>query len=103
MAPPHLPLNALRAFEATTRLGSMSAAAGELGVTHGAISRHIRGLEARFGLLLLRRLAKSVEPTPAGAQLAASLGEAFEAMHLGVSRLAPGPLTLSCSATIMMY
>ena len=103
MAPPHLPLNALRAFETTARLGSMSAAAGELGVTHGAISRHIRGLEARFGLLLLRRLAKSVEPTPAGAQLAADLGEAFELMHLGVSRLTPGPLTLSCSATIMMY
>ena len=103
MAPPRLPLNALRAFETTTRLGSMSAAARELGVTHGAISRHIRELEADYGLPLLRRLPKSVEPTPAGAQLATTLGEAFQLMHLGVSRLAPGPLTLSCSATIMMY
>lgn len=103
MAPPRLPLNALRAFETAARLRSMSAAAVELGVTHGAISRHIRGLEAEFGLPLLHRLSKSVEPTPAGANLAASLGEAFELMHLGVSRLAPAPLTLSCSATIMMY
>lgn len=81
----------------------MSAAAGELGVTHGAVSRHVRGLEAQFDLPLLRRLAKSVEPTLAGAQLAASLGEAFGLMYLSVSRLAPSPLTLSCSATIMMY
>ena len=103
MALPRLPLNALRAFEATARLRSMSAAASELGVTHGAVSRHIRMLESQYGLALLRRLAKSVEPTPAGAQLAAKLGEAFEMMHLGVSQLAPGPLTLSCSATIMMY
>lgn len=103
MAPPRLPLNALRAFETTVRLGSMSAAASELGVTHGAVSRHVQALEARFGAPLLRRLAKSVEPTPAAAQLASSLGEAFALMHLGVARLAPGPLTLSCSATIMNY
>lgn len=102
MAPPRLPLNALRAFEAVARLGSMTAAAGELGVTHGAVSRHVRELEAQFGLSLLRRLPKSVVPTPAGAQLAANLGEAFDLMRLGVSRLAPSPLTLSCSATIAM-
>lgn len=98
-----LPLNALRAFETTVRLGSMSAAAKDLGVTHGAVSRHIQALEAQFGIPLLRRLAKSVEPTPVGAQLATSLSEAFGLMQLEVSRLVPGPLTLSCSATIMMY
>ena len=78
MAPPRLPLNGLRAFETASRLRSMSAAATELGVTHGAVSRHVRGLEAEFGVPLLRRLPKSVEPTPSGAQLAATLGEAFE-------------------------
>jgi LysR family glycine cleavage system transcriptional activator len=40
-----LSLNALRAFEATARLHSFSAAADELSVTHGAVSRHIRMLE----------------------------------------------------------
>jgi DNA-binding transcriptional LysR family regulator len=99
---PRLPLNALRAFETTVRLGSMSAAAAELGVTHGAVSRHIRELEAQFGLPLLLRLPKSVAPTPAGSQLAINLGQAFGLMHQGVARLAPGPLTLSCSATIAM-
>ena len=33
------PLSALRAFEATARLGSVTAAADELSVTHGAVSR----------------------------------------------------------------
>ncbi|HZN98920.1 MAG TPA: LysR substrate-binding domain-containing protein [Gemmatimonadales bacterium] len=99
---PRLPLNALRAFETTVRLSSMSAAAAELGVTHGAVSRHIRELEDQFGLPLLLRLPKSVTPTPAGSQLAVNLRQAFELMHAGVARLAPGPLTLSCSATIAM-
>ena len=99
---PRLRLNALRAFETTVRLGSMSAAATELGVTHGAVSRHVRELEAQFGVPLLVRLPKSVAPTPAGSQLAVNLAQAFELMHQGVSRLAPGPLTLSCSATIAM-
>ena len=63
---PRLPLNALRAFETTVRLGSMSAAAVELGVTHGAVSRHIRELEDQFALPLLLRLPKSVVPTAGG-------------------------------------
>ncbi len=103
MASPRLPLNALRAFEATARLNSMSAAAAELGVTHGAISRHVRSLEAEFGVPLLKSLPKSVEPTQQGGQLAATLGDAFARMQQGVAALAPLPLTLSCSATISMH
>lgn len=98
-----LPLNALRAFEAASRLGSMTAAATELGVTHGAVSRHVRALEEQHGVSLLRRMPHAVAVTGEGAQLAADLAEAFRLIHLGVSRLRPGPLTLSCSATIMMY
>ncbi|MGY2050651.1 LysR substrate-binding domain-containing protein [Methylobacterium sp. JK268] len=98
-----LPLNALRAFDVTARLGSMSAAAAELGVTHGAVSRHVRALEAQFGLPLLERLPRAVTLTQEGAQLAASLGEAFDQIQLAISRVQPGPLTLSCSATVMMY
>lgn len=103
MAAPRLPLNALRAFEASARLSSMSAAAAELGVTHGAISRHVRGLEEEFGVPLLKRLSKSVEPTAQGGQLAATLRDAFARMQQGVAAMAPLPLTLSCSATISMH
>jgi DNA-binding transcriptional LysR family regulator len=81
----------------------MTAAANELGVTHGAVSHHIKALEAQFGVTLLRRLPHAVATTTEGTQLAASLADAFKLIHLGVSRLQPGPLMLSCSATIMMY
>lgn len=100
---PYLPLNALRALEACVRLGSMTAAAGELGVTPGAVSRHIVALEERYGVPLLQRLPRAVTATREGSQLAADLSEAFDRMRLAVSRLQPGPLTLSCSATIMMH
>ncbi|MGH6907282.1 MAG: LysR family transcriptional regulator, partial [Aestuariivirga sp.] len=38
-------LNALKAFEAAARHVSFTEAAGELFVTHAAVSRHIRDLE----------------------------------------------------------
>jgi DNA-binding transcriptional LysR family regulator len=98
----HLPLNALRAFEAAARLGSMSAAATELGVTHGAVSRQIKALEDRFGLPLFERHPRAIVATREGAQLASDVAEAFERLQIAVSRVQPGPLTLSCSATIMM-
>jgi len=43
------PLNALRAFEAAARLGRMTAAADELSVTPGAISRQVQLLEDSLG------------------------------------------------------
>jgi LysR family transcriptional regulator, glycine cleavage system transcriptional activator len=95
-------LNALRALEATVRLSSMSAAADELSVTHGAVSRHIRSLEDMFGMPLLLRGARSVQATPEGARLAMELSSAFTLIASSVEQLQPGPLTLSCSSTIMM-
>lgn len=95
-------LNALRALEATVRLSSMTAAAEELSVTHGAISRHIKSLEDMFGVALLVRGARSVQATPEGARLAMDLSSAFALINASVEQLQPGPLTLSCSSTIMM-
>lgn len=96
-------LNALRAFEATVRLSSMSAAADELSVTHGAVSRHIKSLEDMFGVPLLIRGARAVQATPEGGKLATDLSSAFALIAASVEQLQPGPLTLSCSSTIMMY
>jgi LysR family transcriptional regulator, glycine cleavage system transcriptional activator len=60
------PLNALRAFEAAARLGSMKDAAEELAVTPGAVSQQIARLENRLGLSLFRRLNRALELTEAG-------------------------------------
>ena len=95
-------LNALRAFEATVRHRSISRAAAELCVTHGAVSRQIKALEAAMGVTLLSRGIKASVPTPEGEQLAEGLATAFSLVYATVERLRPGPLTLSCSASITM-
>jgi DNA-binding transcriptional LysR family regulator len=95
-------LNALRAFEATVRHRSISRAAAELCVTHGAVSRQIKSLEAALGVTLLLRGIKASVPTPEGEQLAEGLATAFSLVYATVERLRPGPLTLSCSASITM-
>ena len=103
MSPPRLSLNALRAFEATARLRSFSAAADELSVTHGAVSRHIRSLEDSLGLALLTRSAQGTAPTSEGQRFAEGLSAGFNLIQASVDQLTPGPLTLSCSESIMMY
>lgn len=82
------PLTALRAFEAAARLGSFSRAAEELLVTHGAISRHVQGLEARLGIALFRRFGRRVEPTESGRSYQQALGAAFDDIAAATERLA---------------
>lgn len=62
------PLQTLRAFEATGRLLSMTLAAEELHVTHGAVSRHIKTLESHLGVALFQRLTRRIVLTEAGAE-----------------------------------
>ncbi|SDR60859.1 LysR substrate-binding domain-containing protein [Paraburkholderia tuberum] len=103
MQKPRPSLNALRAYEATARLRSMTLAAQELCVTHGAISRQVKSLEETLGVTLLLRSAKSSDPTPEGLRLAEGLSTAFNLIEASIEQLKPEPLTLSCSASIMMY
>lgn len=60
------PLNALRAFEAAGRHLSFKAAAAELCVTQGAVSRHVLNLESFLGVSLFMRSHRQVSLTPAG-------------------------------------
>ena len=72
------PLTALRAFEAAARHGNFVKAAAELGVTAGAISQHIKGLEERLGLVLFRRLARGVRLTEAGRAYLPGIADGFD-------------------------
>jgi LysR family glycine cleavage system transcriptional activator len=78
------PLNAVRAFEAAARRGSFTAAATELGVSHAAISRHVRGLEARLGVPLLLREGRGLVLTEAGQDFAAVVADAFDRLSQGM-------------------
>jgi LysR family glycine cleavage system transcriptional activator len=74
----HLPnLSALRAFESAARHESFTKAAGELHLTHGAISHQVRRLEADLGLLLFNRKGKSLHITQAGRRFAHSIQQAL--------------------------
>lgn len=82
---PQLPsLQALRVLDAAARLGSFSEAAGELGLTHSAVSHQIAALEAWTGMALFERRGRRMAPTAAALSIVArtrpalqSLGEAF--------------------------
>jgi DNA-binding transcriptional LysR family regulator len=78
--PKHPPLRALRAFESAGRLGSFAAAASELGVTAGAVTALIKGLETDLGAPLFERQAKGVRLTPLGADALSAFTAAFDAM-----------------------
>lgn len=87
-APRTPPLTALRSFEAAARLGSLSAAARELNVTHAAVAQQVRRLESWFGVKLLTRAGRGVETTERGAALAAGLSEGFGVIAATVRRFA---------------
>ncbi|HZZ33511.1 MAG TPA: LysR substrate-binding domain-containing protein [Phenylobacterium sp.] len=100
-----LPLTALRAFEAFARLGKMSLAADELCVTHGAVSRQVRSLEALCGVKLTQGPRNALKLTDAGERLARSLGHTFdelEASFREVQAAADRELHVSCVGTLAM-
>ncbi len=91
--------SALAAFEAVARLGSFTAAAQELDLTQGAISRQIGLLEEQFGRRLFERDSRNVRLSAAGEIYAeavrAALGQLRDAAlglmsnrHSGVLNLA---------------
>ena len=82
---PHL--NALRAFESAARLGSFTAAADELCITAGAISQHIKSLEAWSESELFVRNARGVELSPLGEELLPKFANAFDQLNDAVQAL----------------
>jgi len=102
---PHL--NALRAFEAAARLGSFAAAAEELSVTPGAVTQHIKALEAWAGTSLFLRGARGVELTPTAQALVPAFTRAFDQLGLAVHALrkqvAPNRIKLATLPSLAQY
>lgn len=78
MVRPYLPLNALRAFEASARHLSFTRAAIELCVTQAAVSHQVKLLEERLGASLFHRLPRGLALTDEGRALLPTLEEAFD-------------------------
>ena len=90
MARAHLPLNALRAFESSARHLSFTLAADELNVTQAAVSQQVRGLEARLGVALFRRLPRGLALSDEGQALLPVLAESFGRMESVVQQFDNG-------------
>lgn len=73
-------LNALRAFEAMGRTGSATRAAAELNVTHSAISRQVKALEAALGVRLFEGPKHQLRLTVRGEALRMGLGAGFDTL-----------------------
>jgi LysR family transcriptional regulator, glycine cleavage system transcriptional activator len=100
------PLGTLVAFEAVVRHRSVSRAADELHLTHGAVSRQIQQLERAVGTTLFERAAREMVPLPAATTLAASVTDALtlvsSAARQARHHAQPGPLVLSCEPTLLI-
>jgi LysR family glycine cleavage system transcriptional activator len=81
-------LNALKAFEAAARHESFTVAADELNVTHAAISRHIRELEAWLGTKLFVRTGRGVELTEKGKAYVADITRGFDMLAAATENVA---------------
>ncbi|MEO7383762.1 MAG: LysR family transcriptional regulator [Novosphingobium sp.] len=99
-------LDDLRAFETVARLGSVRAAANELALTHGAVSRRVAKLALDLGLRLIQPDGRGVRVTTDGDRLAAATGRAFGDIEniLREIRAATmrSPIILSCERSLAM-
>lgn len=82
---------ALLAIEAVDRLGTASAAAAELNLTQGAISRQIQALEDQLGLTLVTRDKNRLVLTPAARDFVAEARRALTTLSQASLTLRANP------------
>ncbi len=101
------PLNPLRAFEAAARHGSLTKAAAELNVTHGAVSHQVRALEATLDVKLFERVGQKLRLSPHGAELLPTLSSAFDSIAAATARLtrpaSSGSLAVNCVPALLSF
>jgi DNA-binding transcriptional LysR family regulator len=95
------PIPALMALEAVDRLGTASAAAQELSLTQGAISRALQGLEAQLGVVLLIRERQRLRLTPAGQDYVAEVRKALQLLASASITLRANPTGGSLNLAIL--
>src|SRR3954447_25857518 len=101
----NLPIAALRAFEAAARHGQLTAAAEELSVTHGAISRHISHLEAHIGTQLFEGVRNRPQLTAEGRIFGFALTAAFDQIEgalRNIAKVDDDILDVACLSTFAM-
>jgi len=97
-------LDDLRAFETVARLGSMRAAADELVLTHGAVSRRVAKLSRELGITLVPPDGRGIALTPDGDILARATQQGLSVIGEALSSIrdkeGDAPIVLSCLGPI---
>ncbi|WP_245616507.1 LysR family transcriptional regulator [Paraburkholderia acidipaludis] len=99
----------LLAFYEVARAGSVSAGAERLHVSQPAVTREIRELEDRLGVILFDRLPRGVAPTEAGkilfdyADRIFTLADGAENQLKELTGLGAGHMKIGASATLGVY
>ncbi len=88
-------IDQIRAFVATARTGSFTAAAEQLGVSNRLTSKYVAELEARLAVRLFQRTTRRVGLTPAGENLLARAPALLEELDALLSDMTEGPQGLS--------
>lgn len=94
-------ISALRALEALDRLGSASAAAEELCLTQGAVSRQLQSLEAQLGISLVQRDRKKLHLTPEAETYAGEIRDALDKITQSTLRVQSAPLAGTLNLAIL--
>jgi LysR family glycine cleavage system transcriptional activator len=101
------PLNWLRAFEASARALSFTAAAEELSMTQSAVSQQIKSLESSMGRTLFLRRARGLELTDEGRGYLPTVQAAFAMLEEGTtvlqSRNHPDVLELQVNLSFALF
>uniref|UniRef100_UPI002A801A25 LysR family transcriptional regulator n=1 Tax=Enterobacter sp. 148H3 TaxID=3077756 RepID=UPI002A801A25 len=87
-----LPLNALRAFEASARYLNFTKAGLELHVSQAAVSQQVRTLEQMLGVALFTRVPRGLQLTDEGLHLLPSITEALQMMNSALDRFHEGKI-----------
>lgn len=91
----------LLALEAVERLGSARAAAGELNLTQGAVSRQLQVMEAQLGVALIIRDGHRLRLTPAAQDFVAEARRALETLSAASLTLRANPTGGSLNLSIL--
>ncbi|WP_208722726.1 LysR substrate-binding domain-containing protein [Rhizobium vallis] len=100
------PLNAIRAFEAVCRHGSILKAAEELNVVRGAVRQQIATLENHVGRKLFARDGRKLVPTVQASAFAAAAGAAFDILQraaLELESTVPGRIRLGVPSAFAVW
>lgn len=74
----HIPIKAISVFHMAAKLGSITRAAEELGVTPSAVSQQIQSLETQLGTSLTAKVGRNIVLTEAGTRYFSSITEEME-------------------------